>query len=63
MLSYYLSGAWTNLDGKIKAEPNPVNVMLRLNPPGMCNLLFSLRGRSCKEHIIFSLYANKHYKY
>ncbi|XP_039536711.1 metadherin a isoform X3 [Pimephales promelas] len=27
-------GAWTNLDGKIKAEPNPVNVMLRLNPPG-----------------------------
>ncbi|XP_056089894.1 metadherin a isoform X3 [Rhinichthys klamathensis goyatoka] len=28
-------GAWTSLDGRIKAEPNPVNLtMLRLNPSG-----------------------------
>lgn len=58
---FLLSGPWTGLEGRIKADPNPVNLtMLGLNTSGTCNFLFSL---SCKEHVILSLYANKHYKH
>lgn len=46
------------LDGRIKAEPKPVNT-LRPNPSGTY-FEFSLGCRSCEEQIILFLYANKH---
>lgn len=40
------------LDGRIKAEPNPVNLtMLGLNPSGTY-FSFALRCHSCEEHIM-----------